>query len=258
MKPIARVPLAVDEAPGGETSTHVLGTDDALVVDPAVQSAALTRDSERRGVTHVAVTHAHPDHVGAVARYADVQDATVWARAGHEDRFERATGVAPDRTVREGATIDTASGPVTVVETPGHAPDHVGFALDDAVVVGDLAVESGSVAVAAPEGDLRAYRVSLRRLYARDPDRLYPAHGPVIEDPRATLSRLLAHRRDREARVLAAVDSGARTVSAITDAAYEKDVGGVRDLAEGTVRAHLEALAVAGEVDWDDERAVPE
>jgi len=41
------------------------------------------------------------------------------------------------------------------------------------------------------------------------------------------------------------------------DAAYEKDVSDVRDLARATVRAHLEKLAVEGHVRWDGERARP-
>jgi len=63
-----------------------------------------------------------PDHVGAVASYASEFDATVWARAGWEDEFESATGIAPDRTFRDGTTIPVSGGGVDVVETPGHAP----------------------------------------------------------------------------------------------------------------------------------------
>jgi tRNA A-37 threonylcarbamoyl transferase component Bud32 len=69
-----------------------------------------------------------------------------------------------------------------------------------------------------------------------------------------TCERLLAHRLDREARVLAAVRDGAETVPAVTDGAYEKDISAVRDLAEATVRAHLEKLAVERRLQWDGAR----
>jgi glyoxylase-like metal-dependent hydrolase (beta-lactamase superfamily II) len=195
------------------------------------------------------VTHAHPDHVDGVAAYADETGATVWARRGREARFEAATGHAPDRTFVEGESV----GGLTVLDTPGHAPDGVAFESDTGIVCGDLAVASGSVAVAAPEGDLRAYAVALRRLYARDPPRLYPGHGPVIDDPRATVCRLLAHRRERERRVVRAVEEGAADVDAVVAAAYDRDLSGVRDLARGTVRAHLDKLAVEGRVRFDRE-----
>jgi len=122
-------------------------------------------------------------------------------------------------------------------------------------VTGDLAVAEGSVVVGAPHGDMRAYVSSLRRVHATDPDRLYPAHGPVIDDPRATCERLIDHRRDRERRVLAAVRDGAEDTDQILEAAYEKDLTGVEDLARATVVAHLEKLEVEGRVAWDGSRA---
>jgi glyoxylase-like metal-dependent hydrolase (beta-lactamase superfamily II) len=253
--------LPVASAPGGTASAYRIGHERALLVDPA---APVTVDAGVE-VAHVALTHHHPDHAGGVTAHAD---ATVWARAGRTDAFERATGVTPDRTFREGDHVPTDAGPVTVVETPGHAPEHVAFALPGdvgaadtgaadgaALLVGDLAVAEGSVAVAAPEGDLRAYLTSLRRLHARAPARLHPGHGPPIEDPRAATARLLARRRERERRVLAAVTTGARAVPDVTDAAYDRDLEGVRALAEATVRAHLEKLAVEGRIRFDDERA---
>jgi glyoxylase-like metal-dependent hydrolase (beta-lactamase superfamily II) len=258
-----RVPLTVaTRAPTGRTAAHVLGDEDALLVDPAAESEALDTALADRSVAHVAVTHHHPDHVAAVEQCARAHDATVWCRYGREGGFEAATGIAPDRTFADGTTIPTGEDAVTVVDLPGHAPEHVGFRFRDdtaggaiSYLVGDLAVATGSVVVGAPEGDMRAYVSSLRRLWARDPDTLYPAHGPVIGEPRETCVRLIEHRRDREARVLAAVRDGARTVGEVTDAAYEKDLSGVRDLAEATVIAHLEKLSVEGHLRWDGAEA---
>ncbi|WP_159901262.1 MBL fold metallo-hydrolase [Salinirussus salinus] len=243
-------------APSGATTAYVLGDSDALLVDPAGRTDALDGAVEERNVSHLALTHHHRDHTGGVAAYADAYDLTVWARAGREGAFEAATGVEPDRTFREG-TVLPAGGGVEVIETPGHAPEHVAFSAESGLVTGDLAVAEGSVVVGAPEGDMRAYVTSLRRVHARNPNVLYPGHGPVVEDPRATCRRLVDHRRQRERRVLAAVDGGAETLAEVVDAAYEKDVSDVRDLAMATARAHLEKLAVEGRVRWDGERARP-
>lgn len=237
-------------APHGATNAYVAG---GVLIDPAGRTEELDRAVDGANITDIVLTHTHPDHVGGVAHYAEVCDATVWARYGHEERFVDATGTDPDRTFREGTKV----GPLTVIETSGHAPDHVAFATDEGVVSGDLAVAEGSVVVAAGEGDLRAYLTSLRRLYAKDPAALYPGHGPVIEDPRTTIRRLIDHRLRREGRVLDAVRGGARTLPEVTDAAYDKDVSAVREFAERTVAAHLEKLAVEGKVVWDGERAVP-
>jgi glyoxylase-like metal-dependent hydrolase (beta-lactamase superfamily II) len=236
-------------------NAYLLGEDPALLLDPGVRHPALDRAVATRSVGHVAVTHAHRDHAGAVAHYAAETGATVWARRGREARLHDAAGVTPDRTFREGDAVAGA----TVLDTPGHAPDHVAFATDAGVACGDLAVARGSVAVAVPDGDLRAYLVSLRRLLVRDPPALHPGHGPAVDDPRATLTRLYAHRKERERRVLAAVRDGARDPDTILERAYGKDLSGVRGLARATVVAHLEKLAVEGRVRWDPaaERATP-
>ena len=254
MEPHSVPTRAETAASTGETNAYVLGSQEVLLVDPAGETAKLDSALAGRTVESVLVTHTHPDHVGGVERYA-ARGATVIARAGFERRFERATGVSPDRTVRDGAVIETDDGPLNVLSTPGHAPDHVALAFEGGVLVGDLAVATGSVVVGADEGDMRGYLTALRRLHARDPPRLYPGHGPAIDEPRPVLERLISHRLDRERRVLRAVESGAETVGEITDSAYEKDLSGVRRLAESTVAAHLEKLAVQGRIEWDGERA---
>lgn len=247
----------VGRRPSGDTNVYVVGSERALLIDPAGRTDRLDDLVAERDVAHVALTHHHPDHTGAVAEYAAECAATVWARTGRAGDFEAATGVRPDRTFGDGTAIPAGDEHVTVVDAPGHAPEHVAFAQGEALVTGDLAVEPGTVVVGHPQGDMRAYVSSLRRLHARDPAVLYPGHGDPIDEPRTTLKRLIDHRLDREARVLAAVRDGRKTVAAITDAAYEKDVSQVRDLAEATVRAHLQKLACEGRIDWADDRALP-
>jgi glyoxylase-like metal-dependent hydrolase (beta-lactamase superfamily II) len=247
---VRRVPVPTETTAGGETNAYLVDEPaGSLLVDPAARTDALDAAVADRAVERIAVTHTHPDHVGAVAHYAAETGATVWARRGREARFEAATGVAPDRTFAEGDRV----GAPTVLDTPGHAPDHVAFETDAGVLVGDLVRASGSVAVARPDGDMRAYLVALRRLLARDPPRLYPGHGPVVDDPEATVRRLYEHRLDRERRIETAVLDGAESVAAVLDAAYDRDLSGVRDLAVGTVRAHLDKLAVEGRVRFDHE-----
>jgi glyoxylase-like metal-dependent hydrolase (beta-lactamase superfamily II) len=255
---VERVPVTVPtRAEAGTTNAYLVGTDPSVLVDPAAPTEALDDAVAKRSVEHLVVTHTHEDHVGAVARYAD--EATVWARAGYEDRFREATGVDPDASLREGTVVATTDeGEVGAIDTPGHAPDHVGLSVGGSLLVGDLVVAEGSVVVGSDEGDLRSYLTSLRRLYARNPDRLYPGHGPVIEDARPEIHRLIRHRLGREQRILVAVHAGARTVEEVVDGVYDKDITGVRDLARSTVEAHLAKLAVEGRVRWDGERAHPQ
>lgn len=276
---VTRVPISVPTlAPEGTTNAYVVGESPALLVDPAAPSDDLDTACDARDVGHVAVTHTHPDHAGAVERYAERTGATIWARRGREAGFERATGIAPDRTFGEGTTVPVGEAAATVLDVPGHAADHVALAVPaegdrrrgdengrrcdrgaEAILCGDVAVVAGSVVVGAPEGDMRAYLTALRRLRARNPATLYSGHGPVIHDPPSTLERLIRHRLDRERRVLAAVETGASDPDAVVDRAYDKDLTGVRNLARVTVVAHIEKLAVEGRLRWDPsaERVAP-
>lgn len=251
---ITRVPIPVEtRSPTGRTNAYLVGESEPLLVDPAGRSDRLAGALEDRPPAHVAVTHTHRDHVGAVMEYAERFEAIVWAADGFEDRFIEATGLAPNRTFGDGDRV----GPATAIATPGHAADHVVFEVDEHALVGDLAVAEGSVFVGGQDGNLREYLDSLESVIRRDYDRLHPAHGPVISDPSATLNRLIDHRVERERRVKEAVDAGAETVAEILESAYDKDLTGVRDLAALAVEAHLEKLAEDGQVDWNGDRARP-
>ncbi|WP_226481020.1 MBL fold metallo-hydrolase [Natrinema amylolyticum] len=269
------VPVAT-RAPTGETNAYLIRettessrtderrhreseTEPAILVDPAARTDDLDRLVREHSIEHVLVTHTHPDHVGAVDAYATETGATVWARYGRAGRFRDATGREPDRTFAPGTAIPLGDERARVLDAPGHAPDHVALEAgrDGPILCGDCAVREGSVVVGAPEGDMRAYVTTLRRLWAMDPPALHPGHGPAIDAPRETLERLLSHRAERERRVLEAVTGGAETLDEILESAYKKDLTGVRDLARATVRAHLQKLAVEGRAAWDGERATP-
>jgi glyoxylase-like metal-dependent hydrolase (beta-lactamase superfamily II) len=178
-------------------------------------------------VAGVVLTHDHPDHADgaeSLARRAGV-------RVGRPRGGERA-------------------GPLEVIATPGHAPDHVSLRWGGVVFAGDTVLGAGSVFVAPGGGAMAAYLDSLRRLRALDVEVIAPGHGPFVWDPRAKLDEYLAHRLEREQRVLDAIASGARTRDELLDAAWEDvafDRAPVLRVAAGvTLDAHLEKLRDEG------------
>lgn len=245
---IHRIPIEAEtRAPTGRTNAYLVVGAESVLVDPGAQADALDAAIEETPPDHVVATHTHPDHVNGLVHYASETNAEVWALRSEETRFAQATGVYPGRTFGDGESI----GPLEAVATPGHAPDHVAFEADGRILCGDLAVAEGSVFVGGADGDMAAYLASLRRLRDRNPELLYPAHGPVIDAPIETIDRLLEHRLERERRVLEAIERGASHPTAILEAAYDKDLTGVRDLARKTVVAHVEKLEAEGTVEWD-------
>ena len=90
------------------------------------------------------------------------------------------------------------------------------------------------------------YLAALERLRALGLALLCPGHGPPVWDPEAKLDEYLAHRADRERRLLAALDAGARTEDELLDAAWADAPAALRPAAALTLRAHLGKLREEG------------
>ena len=216
------------------------------VVDPGPDlpehlDAVAAAAAERGGVAGIALTHRHDDHadgvLGLLERVGPVAVAT-------------STGWLPDGAPA-GSTATTvgegdAFGPFAVVRTPGHAADHVVFVTGDAAFVGDTVLGEGSVLLVPHEHALRGYLDALTRLRARGLAILLPGHGPVVLDADAKLDEYVAHRLDRERRVLDALGDGARTADELLDAVWDDAPGILRLAAAVTLRAHLDKLEDEG------------
>jgi hydroxyacylglutathione hydrolase len=195
------------------------------------------------GPAEVVVTHAHADHIsGAPALRRRAPHACFrkvpWPQAD-------AAYDVPWEVLTDGQVLETGEGPLTVVHTPGHAPDHVVLwhEASRTAFTSDLLVQGSSVVIPASRGGVLAdYLRSLRRLAALEPRRALPAHGPVIDDPLAVIDGYLAHRRDRERQVLEALAGGAVTIPAIVARLYTDLHPALVAMAEESVLAHLVML----------------
>jgi glyoxylase-like metal-dependent hydrolase (beta-lactamase superfamily II) len=132
-----------------------------------------------------------------------------------------------------------------VVAVPGHTDDHLVYVTGRAAFTGDAVLGEGSVFVS---GRLREYLEGLRRLRALELEVLYPGHGDAVTDPAAKLDEYLAHRAERERKLLAALEAGAEGEEALLDAAWEDAPAPVRPFAAVTLRAHLEKLREEGRI----------
>jgi glyoxylase-like metal-dependent hydrolase (beta-lactamase superfamily II) len=94
--------------------------------------------------------------------------------------------------------------------------------------------------------DLLRYLGSLRRLRPLRLERIYPGHGPEIDNPDEVIDWYLAHRLQREQEILTAMEAGARTVPEIVDIVYREVDPSLHSLAAVSVAAHLRKLEEAG------------
>ena len=190
---------------------------------------------------------ADADHLDAVlAAAADGVDGIVLTH-GHGDHADGAPPLAsrtgaPVLTPRDGEDV----GPFHALATPGHSPDHVCLVFGRVCFTGDTVLGTGSVFIGPGEGSMSAYLASLRRLRELDLAAICPGHGPFVWAPHAKLDEYLAHRLDRERRLLEALGAGARTREEMLDAAWPEVPAPLRPAAALTLDAHLEKLEDEG------------
>jgi ribonuclease/clavin/mitogillin len=226
-------------------------------VGEAQHLASLDRElnHQRARLAHVLVTHGHLDHVSGAPVLAQRHPEAVFSKfpgPGDEARLD-----VRWHPLADGDVIGVGRETLTVLHTPGHSPDHVALWHEETQVAftGDLVIEGSSVMIHwSRGGDLESYLKSLERLIRLRPTTLFPAHGPVIEDPIATLTHTIEHRLLREGQVIEAMGSGRSTVPAIVESIYHELAPGLTMAAQESVRAHLEKLKTEGRAFNDNER----
>jgi glyoxylase-like metal-dependent hydrolase (beta-lactamase superfamily II) len=132
------------------------------------------------GLDRVVLTHQHHDHVGELDAVLDRFEPRLLAAADHPRR---------DVAIRDGDEVLVGGEPCTVVETPGHADDHVSLVGDERVYTGDVVVyddgafDDGSFGRTDMAGQSRERLIeSLHALLDALPETveaMYPGHGSV-------------------------------------------------------------------------------
>jgi glyoxylase-like metal-dependent hydrolase (beta-lactamase superfamily II) len=227
------------------TNSWLVARDPTWLVDPGPSLrehvGALLGEIERRGgLGGVALTHDHPDHAEALPEI----------RERHPGAPVAAARGAVDVVLADGGGF----GPLEAIPTPGHARDHLAFIAGKAAFTGDAVLGEGSVFVSPYPGALAAYLEGLGRLRERELDVLCPGHGPLVREPAAKLDEYLAHRRDRERRLLQALKAGKRGVDELLDEAWSDVPKELRFPAAITLAAHLDKLEREGRLPEGVER----
>jgi glyoxylase-like metal-dependent hydrolase (beta-lactamase superfamily II) len=156
-------------------------------------------------VRHIALTHAHFDHAGTLARLATMTGARVWVHdadaaaiqtgvAGPLPTFEPRLIAAIMRRLpapgwRAWPSAETFSdaaeiaGNLRAIHNPGHTPGHTAYlwpAHGGVLFTGDTLTNFGRVRLGLFNGDWKMTKVAARQLAALDFDTVVFGHGPPI------------------------------------------------------------------------------
>ena len=236
---------------GPGTNTYLFGVEEIAVLDPGPiisrHLEAIQRIADAP-IRWVLVTHTHPDHSPAASVLAKETGAEligIPAPVGaHQDE-----SFQPDRVLADGDQLVSDAFAIRAVHTPGHASNHVCFhhEASDWVFTGDHVIDGSTVVINPPDGNMKQYIESLRRLRSMGCAALAPGHGELIHDPERAIDWIIEHRLEREARVVAALKANPDiTTRELVPHVYKDVDKKLYGLAERSLLAHLIKLEEDG------------
>jgi hydroxyacylglutathione hydrolase len=238
---------------GPGTNTYLIGARRPLLLDTGagvpgyipLLRAFLGAEGED-AVHQVLLTHRHVDHMGGVPDVRRAFPRVPVAKLVKND----ATLPVTMEPLPDGAVIRGEGVTLHTLHTPGHASDHLCYYLEEerALFTGDLILGGSTTVIPPDDGDLGDYLASLRRVLALDVQRIYPAHGPVLEPARPVIEGYIAHRLEREAQILDALGAGAETAKDIVARVYREVPAALHPVARLSVLSHLAKLEREGRV----------
>ena len=216
------------------TCTYIVGEGDVAILDPGPNDdahlAALLAAVAAERVTYIFVTHTHRDHSSLAGRLRSATGAPIVGARVHVARPGAPQGLdaahdpaySPDAVLSEGESVAFGGVSLTALATPGHAANHLAFAMpqEKALFSGDHVMAWSTSVVAPPDGSMSDFMASLEKLRARDDKIYWPGHGGPVTDPNRYVRALTSHRKQREASILARLESGPATIPQIVARVY--------------------------------------
>jgi hydroxyacylglutathione hydrolase len=238
---------------GPGTNTYFVGRTNPILIDTGAGVAGYMPLLEaylgRRGwqrPERIVLTHRHRDHMGGVKHLRERFPGIGVSKMIWKDD-DLPEGI---QDLRDGQSVAGDGVTLIPIHTPGHASDHLCYYLreEQALFTGDLILGGSTTVIPDEDGDLGQYLDSLRHVQRLGVRRIYPAHGPVIEDAPAKIQEYLDHRMLRERQILETVGAGVHTIPEMVKAIYAEVPVALHGHAAMSVHSHLKKLRQEGRV----------
>jgi len=236
---------------GPGTNTYIVGGVAVIDPGPAIDSH-IEKILENKNLKWILCTHTHLDHSPAAAAVKAATGAQILGRAapaGQDATFK------PDVILENGQRVEIGgmrgSIALRAIHTPGHASNHLCYLLEETKMLftGDHVMQGSTVVINPPDGDMRAYLKSLERLLGEEIAIIAPGHGYLIGAPHRELKRLIAHRLNRERKVVAALERLEHpSIDEMLPLVYDDVPERIHRVAARSLTAHLEKLVADGAV----------
>jgi glyoxylase-like metal-dependent hydrolase (beta-lactamase superfamily II) len=265
VSPLVRRLVANNPSPFTATGTcsYLVGQDELAIIDPGppddAHVEALLRAAQGARIAHILVTHTHRDHSPAAALLKAATGAPILGARPYQPRqgfigslkgldASQDLAYAPDGVLEDGDVLEGRGYTFETVATPGHAANHLSFALREEKVLfsGDHVMAWSTSIVAPPDGSMGDYMASLDKLRAREETIFWPGHGGPVREPQRWMRALAHHRRQREASILNRIEAGDTNVSQIVARVYENLNPTLVGAATLSTLAQLEDLVAKG------------
>ncbi|WP_156288976.1 MBL fold metallo-hydrolase [Oceanobacillus salinisoli] len=249
---VIRVPIPTPTLlPHTTTNCYLIGNDhDCILVDAGYDIEETKTLLEWEISKHklalpkrIILTHSHPDHAPGVRKLIHWLPTVYCHLKEKEDVISAISPWEEISLLNDGDLLKVGNEEIVIIHGPGHTAGQLNLYIPslEILIAGDNIVTGGTTWVGAPDGDMKDYLQTLRRLKELKLSKIGPGHGNWVHNPYEQIDFVINRRLYRENQIKSLLESHNQLTSAeLTEMIYKDSIHpSVFKVAIRTTEAHL-------------------